>query len=648
MSVARCRRFYSGGLLITEITGQSDEIDSRVETLFERNMLVIFKRTDRMFAYLMAGQWLFGILIALLYSPYTWSGKTYATHAHVYFAIIFGGAISSLPILLAILRPGQPITRYTVAIAQMLWSGLLIHLTGGRIETHFHVFGSLAFLAFYRDPYVLIPATIVVSLDHFLRGIFWPESVYGITNPVWWRFLEHAFWVAFENVFLIVSIRESRRESRAIARRQIELEVVNATVESLVYERTSELATSREQYKALLETTLSIPWEMDLASLRFTYVGPQAEAILGYPQSLWLTEGFLVMHVHPDDQSSIFQLGKLESSGKAEVEFRLLSVDGKWVWMRSVMSCGTNSNARPVVRGIMLDVTEHRKLQSELAQAQKLESVGRLAAGIAHEINTPVQFVGDSVHFIREGVQDLTKLIIKYRSGSESQPRFSEEKFSEIRQVEEDIDLPYLLEKMPKAVDRALNGLEHVATIVRSMKEFAHPDQKEKVGIDLNQSIASTLMIARNECKYVADVEIDFGDLPPVMCHGGEINQAVLNIVINAAHAIADHIAGTNRRGCIRVCTRREGDDAVIAISDTGGGIPDAIQDKIFDPFFTTKEVGRGTGQGLAIARSIVMDKHGGTLDFETEIGEGTTFYIRLPIDGTSTVAVAHETHSVR
>src|SRR5947207_15724063 len=181
-----------------------DEINTRVEAVFNQIMTVIFKRTDRMFAYLMVGQWLFGILIALVFSPYTWSGKAYATHIHVYTAVLLGGVISSLPIALAWLKPGSPITRHTIAIAQMLWSALLIHLSGGRIETHFHVFGSLAFLAVYRDPLVLLPATIVVAGDHFARGILWPESVYGITNPEWWRFLEHAFWVVFENVFLLL------------------------------------------------------------------------------------------------------------------------------------------------------------------------------------------------------------------------------------------------------------------------------------------------------------------------------------------------------------------------------------------------------------------------------------------------------------
>jgi len=629
-------------MLIAKSGLRPDEIATRVEAAFDQIMMVIFKRTDRMFAYLMAGQWLFGILVALVFSPYTWAGRAYTPHIHVYTAVFLGGLISSLPIALTLLKPGWAVTRYTVAVAQMLWSALLIHLSGGRIETHFHVFGSLAFLAFYRDAKVLIPATIVVAGDHFARGILWPESVYGIINPEWWRFLEHAFWVVFENVFLLLAIRDSRNDARSVAKRQIELEIVNATVEAQVDERTSELAASREQYRSLLETTLAIPWEMEPASLRFTYVGPQAEAILGHSPALWLTADFFAKHVHPDDESSLLNFQRLHVGGRDEVEFRLMSADRRWLWLRSVMTVGENSNGRPVLRGIMLDVTEHRKLESELAQAQKLESVGRLAAGIAHEINTPVQFVSDSIHFVREGTQDLAKLIVKYRAlHDDDSSRLSAETIADIRQTESDVDLPYLLEKMPKALDRALNGLGHVAVIVRSMKEFAHPDQKEKVGIDLNQSIASTLVIAKSEYKYVADVETDFGDMPAVTCHVGEINQAVLNIVINAAHAIADHISGTDQRGCIRICTRREGDDAVIAISDTGGGIPDAIRDKIFDPFFTTKDVGRGTGQGLAIARSVIVDKHGGSICFKTEAGAGTTFFVRLPIEAAVRPAVA-------
>ena len=285
--------------------------------------------------------------------------------------------------------------------------------------------------------------------------------------------------------------------------------------------------------------------------------------------------------------------------------------------------------------GVSRDITELRKLEMDLHQAQKLESIGRLAAGVAHEINTPIQFVSDSVHFVRDAVADLTGLIDRYqalcRQVATGQPAL--EAALDASAAEEAADLVYLLEHVPKALTRSLDGLDRVATIVRSMKEFAHPDQKEMTLVDLNRAVTSTLVIARNEYKYVADVETSLGDIPLVRCHGGDVNQAMLNIIVNAAHAIADVVAGSDRRGTITVSTRQEGDMAVVAIADTGGGIPQAIQDRIFDPFFTTKEVGRGTGQGLAIARTVIVDKHRGDLSFECEPGVGTTFLLRLPIE---------------
>jgi signal transduction histidine kinase len=224
---------------------------------------------------------------------------------------------------------------------------------------------------------------------------------------------------------------------------------------------------------------------------------------------------------------------------------------------------------------------------------------------------------------VRDALRDLSFVLQKYREGA-----------SDVAQAEADADLPYLLDNVPKALDRALEGLDRVTVIVRSMKEFAHPDRKEMTAVDLNQAINSTLIIARNEYKYVADVETDLGELPLVMCHGGDVNQVVLNIVVNAAHAISDVVNGTDRRGRITVQTRHDGASVVIRIGDTGGGISADIASRVFDPFFTTKDVGKGTGQGLAIAHAVILEKHGGDLTFETEVGSGTTFIIRLPVDG--------------
>jgi len=280
------------------------------------------------------------------------------------------------------------------------------------------------------------------------------------------------------------------------------------------------------------------------------------------------------------------------------------------------------------------DISQDKLLEAELRQAQKLESVGRLASGIAHEINTPIQFVSDSCFFVREALAAMFQLVRGYSDLLAKSAPGAERAdcLAQAAALEEDADLAYLVASAPKALDTMLEGLSRVAELVAGMKTFAHPDQKQKVLVDLNLALKSTLTIARNEYKYVADLETDLTELPSVMCHAGEINQVILNIIVNAAHAIAERVKGSDQRGRITLRTRWENDSVLISISDTGNGIPPEAQDRIFEPFFTTKEVGRGTGQGLAIARSVVVTKHGGELSFETQVGEGTTFHIRLPI----------------
>jgi two-component system, NtrC family, sensor kinase len=608
----------------------------RAEELYGEQLASVFRRRDRVFAVLFAAQWAFAIAIALLWSPYGWEGKVRSPHLHLYYALFFGALLSLPPILLVRARPGSALTRHTVAVAQMSWSALLIHLSGGRIETHFHVFGSLAFLAFYRDWKVLGTATVVVAADHLARGLLWSESVYGISNPEWWRFLEHAFWVLFENVVLVMGIVHSHREMRSLAQRQAELEAMNHAFEARVEERTQELSDSKEQYRALLETTKTIPWEWNRSENRFTYVGPQILAAVGVEAEECLVPGFLPERLHPDDREGVLATLGNTDLRSVDFEFRLPAAQGRWLWLRMIGDASSDASVGQalVLRGVMLDVTRSREMEVQLRQAQKLESVGRLAAGVAHEINTPVQFVSDSLHFVREASADLSGLIEKYRAVNRSilDGSPSPDLAGDVVEAEADADLDYLLDNMPRALDRSLEGLGRVATIVRSMKEFAHPDQKTKSSVNLNQAILSTLTIATNEYKYVAEVETDLGEIPPVTCHAGEVNQAVLNILVNAAHAIGDVVKDSGNKGLIRITTRLEGDSVVISIRDTGGGIPESIRDRIFDPFFTTKEVGKGTGQGLAIARTVIREKHGGDLTFETEPGAGTVFCIRLPV----------------
>jgi signal transduction histidine kinase len=238
---------------------------------------------------------------------------------------------------------------------------------------------------------------------------------------------------------------------------------------------------------------------------------------------------------------------------------------------------------------------------------------------VAHEINTPIQYVNDSLYFIREGTLEL----LTHAGQQESQlPK------SDVAPL----DLEYLQENLPAALDRAADGLARVAEIVKSMKEFSRADQEAAAPFEINRGIQNTLVVARSEYKYVADVEMEFAEVPLITCHGGQINQVVLNLVVNAAHAIADVVSGTQEKGVITVRTALEESCVVISVGDTGGGIPEEIRSRVLEPFFTTKEVGRGTGQGLSLAHNVIVNGHGGSLTFETEVGKGTTFFIRLPL----------------
>lgn len=294
-----------------------------------------------------------------------------------------------------------------------------------------------------------------------------------------------------------------------------------------------------------------------------------------------------------------------------------------------------------IVTGIFRDIADRRRLESQLLQAQKMESVGQLAAGIAHEINTPIQYVGDNTRFLEDAFNDSTDLLIKCKKLCEAADRGEElgELAAAVAAAAKNADIEYLISEVPKAIAQSLEGVERVGKIVRSMKEFSHPGSEIKQAVDLNRALESTLTVCRNEWKYVAEAITDFDpDLPPVSCLPGECNQVFLNLIINAAHAIINKLGDNpQKKGTITVATRRDGDWVEIRITDTGTGIPPSYRTKIFDPFFTTKEVGRGTGQGLAISHSVITKRHNGTIYFETEVGKGTAFIVRLPISGDCT-----------
>jgi len=279
------------------------------------------------------------------------------------------------------------------------------------------------------------------------------------------------------------------------------------------------------------------------------------------------------------------------------------------------------------------DISERRLLEGQLRQAQKLEGIGQLAAGIAHEINTPTQFVTDNLTFLRDSWKSTHELLEAYRAAIRgAASTMPADVVAGLQKDEQTCDLDFVVAEVPRAIDQSLDGARRVAEIVRAMKEFSHPDSAEKTATDLNRAVTSTITVARNEWKYVADVATRLDEtLPPVECYPGEVNQVILNLVVNAAHAIKERVK-EGEKGKITVCTRLRGDFAELSVTDTGTGIAEAIRTRIFDPFFTTKEVGKGTGQGLSLAHAVVVKKHGGKIWFETETGRGTTFFIALPV----------------
>ena len=273
------------------------------------------------------------------------------------------------------------------------------------------------------------------------------------------------------------------------------------------------------------------------------------------------------------------------------------------------------------------------------SRSEQMQTIGQLAAGIAHEINTPTQYVGDNLRFLQDALQSsmgLLASISRLRGYARETAECGTllEEIHELAEEAERSDHDYLMEEAPRAIAQALDGVQRVAIIVRAMKDFSHPHHENKVPFDLNRAIETTLIVAHNELKYVADVVTDLDTtLPLVPCLPGEINQVILNLLINAAHAIGDANRGASgKRGTITVSTRRIDDVAEMRITDTGTGIPEGARDRIFEPFFTTKDVGRGTGQGLAIAHTVVVKKHGGQIRFETQTGQGTTFIVLLPL----------------
>lgn len=322
----------------------------------------------------------------------------------------------------------------------------------------------------------------------------------------------------------------------------------------------------------------------------------------------------------------------------AESQFEMVHKDGTIliIWRKAHAIYSDKGKLKKIIL-YDRDITQRKILESQLSEAQKLEAIGQLAAGIAHEINTPTQFVSDNIHFLKDALNDMSDLIAKYQNVPSKLDKYSEliSTIEEINNFEKKIDIEYLLQDIPQAIEQSLEGVKRISKIVKAMKEFSHPGIEEKTYVDINKAIENTVTISKNEWKYVAEVSTEFEEETLLVpCLPGELNQVFLNIIVNAAHAIGDKIGkDAKEKGKIHITTRKNNEFGEIRISDTGNGIPENIKNKVFDPFFTTKEVGKGTGQGLAISHNVITKKHKGSIKLESELGKGTTFIIRLPLD---------------
>ena len=593
---------------------------ARTDELFAAYQHDIHKRTDRLFAGLMGVQWIAGIAFALWVSPLAWSGGVSQTHIHVWAAAVVGGIISLFPALLGIFRPGLPSTRYTIAAAQMLMGALLIHLTGGRLETHFHVFGSLAFLAFYRDWKVLVPATVVVAADHMLRGAFWPQSVYGVLVASQWRWLEHAAWVIFEDVFLLAACRRSVVEMRQTAARTAALEhEVRIRQEAELDARNS-----RARSDAILDVALDCVILMD-ESGHVAQFNPAAERTFGYSAA----------EAVGGDLAELVVPAELRDGHRATLRRHLKTGDGGLLNRRMELTAMRRSgetfplevaiapiscDGAPMFAGYMRDITERK--QSEAALAQRAEQLATLVdelritqrqaeqatraksdflASMSHELRTPLNAIILYSELLQEQADDEGNT-----QSSSDLERIQSAGRHLLELINGILDLSKIeAGKMPISVETfGVKGMvDHLLDTVGSLIE--------KNG--------NTLTV-----RYGDEINTITADLT-------KTRQILLNLLSNAGKFTKD--------GAIALLVEQRavnGREMVeFTVTDTGVGMTPEQASKVFDPFTqadvtTTRKYG-GTGLGLALV-SRFCHLMGGEVFVESRIGVGSRFTARLPL----------------
>ena len=605
------------------------DISQRADDLFRENQSDIFRRTDKLFAGLMILQWIVGIAAAVWISPLTWAGAYSETHLHVWSAIILGGVIALFPVCLALTRPGSTLTRHAIAISQMLTSALLIHLSGGRVETHFHIFGSLAFLACYRDWRVLISATIVVATDHFARGIFYPQSVFGVLTASPWRVFEHAAWVVFEDIFLVITIKQSVKEMKAIARHRAVLEKSNEIVEAEVDSRTKELEQqayelmeSKQKSEELsafgdiLDRSLNEIYIFDTVTLHFVHVNYGAKENIGY--TMEELRGMTPLDIKPEHTHASFtkMVAPLLDEINENIEFTTVHrrKDGSEYPVHVHLEVSVLGEQK-VFAAIILDITERQKMEKELRDSREKalsanQSKSEFLANMSHEIRTPMTAILGFTDLLLDNVVEP-------------------ENVEAVRTVKDNGN--YLINLINDILD--LSKIEAGKIEMEQIDCSAHAIVADVTSLMRVRAIAKGLPL---------EVRFD-GPIPEkIQSDPTRLRQILINLVGNAIKF--------TETGSVQITTRllnKTGQQPKLQfdIIDTGIGIADADIAKLFMAFTqadssTTRQFG-GTGLGLTISKRLV-EALGGEISVSSTIGKGSTFSITVSTGPLDDVRMAH------
>jgi PAS domain S-box-containing protein len=582
--------------------------EAAIDERFAAAQLKLHAHNDRFFSKFMLVQWLATMVLAFVVSPRTWEGRTSSIHLHVWAAIVLGGLITIYPAWLGLRRPGQLSTRLTIGVAQMMMSALLIHLTGGRIETHFHVFGSLAFLAFYRDIRVLVVATVIVYIDHLLRGLFWPESVYGVlvgtTSGALARALEHAFWVFFEVVFLTMSIRLGLKEMRQVAARQVQLEHSNDAKAQEVRDRTRDLGESETRFRSLFDSAPIGLYRANAAG-RFEAANPAMLALLGWTSvedQHASTDAAEALRGDAGRPAFLEQLATTEQAVTRDATW--LRIDGTSVHVRESARAFRDEAGRVVrIDGTVEDVSERRNLEERYLQAQKVQAIGQLAGGVAHDFNN-----------ILTAINGFSELLLRDRLEPNSR----------------------------RSAEQIRAASQRAANLTQQLLAFSRKQRLEPRELQLNGIIAEMdHMLQRLVGEHIRVRTVSQTGLAAVRADPGQIQQVVMNLVVNARDAMPAGGQLTIETANVSLdaeYSRQHPDVApgryvLLAVSDTGIGMKPEVKARLFEPFFTTKALGTGTGLGLATCHGIVKQSDGHIAVY-SEVGRGTTFKVYLPALG--------------